>query len=299
MRPHPRSAAILLACAFVASACSKKEDKAGDTTGTSPAKKTIRVTGIPDENPTELQRKFEPMVNFLSAKLDAKVEYIPLVDYGAAVQALAANKVDFAWLGGFTFVQARVMAGAVPLVMRDIDREFKSVFIANAASKVEKMEDIKGKKLAFGSKSSTSGHLMPRHFMISEFKLDPDKDLAGAPVHTDAHDATAKMVQSGKVDVGALNVEVWERLVRERKVNTDKVKVIWTTPPYVDYVWAASKNVPEDVRKKFSDAFLALTPDRSEDKVVLALQNATKFVPASNEDFDAVEQIGRSTGLIK
>jgi hypothetical protein len=72
-------------------------------------------------------------------------------------------RILVARLGGFTHVQARVMAGAIPLCMRDIDREFKTVFIASRGSGITSPADLKGKTFAFGSKSSTSGHLMPRH----------------------------------------------------------------------------------------------------------------------------------------
>jgi phosphonate transport system substrate-binding protein len=119
------------------------------------AQDVVRISGIPDENPTELQRKYQPMVDYLEKKLGKKVVYVPVIDYGAVVSALSAGKIDFAWLGGFTHVQARVLAGAKPVVMRDIDREFTSVFIANTAQGINKPEELKGKTFAFGAKSST------------------------------------------------------------------------------------------------------------------------------------------------
>lgn len=287
------------------SACGKKkDDKGGGGTGGSGGSggatttKTIRVSGIPDENPTELQRKYQPMVDYLEKKLGAKVEYIPVTDYGAAVQGLSAGKLDFVWLGGFSHVQARVMDGAIPLAMRDIDREFKSVFIAAADSGIATPADIKGKSFAFGSKGSTSGHLMPRHFLQTEFKIDPEKDFKGEPVYAGAHDATAKMVESGKVQAGALNMEVWDRMIADKKIDAAKVKVIWTTPPYVDYVWTARKDVDPALRDAFAKAFLDLDASKPEDAVVLKLQGAKKFVPAAPSDFDAIEQVGRSTGLL-
>jgi len=263
------------------------------------AQDVIRISGIPDENPTELQRKYQPMVDYLEKKLGAKVVYVPVIDYGAVVSALGAGKIDFAWLGGFTHVQARVMSGAKPVVMRDIDREFKSTFIANTAFAITKPEDIKGKSFAFGSKSSTSGHLFPRHYLKTTFNLDPEKDFAGQPMYSGAHDSTVKLVETGKVQAGALNAEVWARLVETRKVDQSKVKVIWTTPEYVDYVWTARKDVSPEMMRKFADAFLGLDPNNPEHKPVLALQGAKKFVTASAKDFDVIEQVGRSTGLLK
>lgn len=266
---------------------------------TAHAEDVIRVSGIPDENPTELARKYQPLVDHLQKNLGVKVVYVPVIDYGAAVSALAAGKIDFAWLGGFTYVQAKVMAGAKPVVMRDIDREFQSVFIANTASGISKPEDMRGKSFTFGAKSSTSGHLFPRHFLSTQFKIDADKDFKGAPLYSGAHDATVKMVESGKVQVGALNIEVWNRMLAASKVDTAKVKVIWTTPPFVDYVWTARKDLPAATVQKFGKAFLALDASKPADKVVLDLQGAKKFVPAKPEDFLVIEQVGRSTGLLK
>lgn len=266
---------------------------------TAQAQDVIRVSGIPDENPTELARKYQPLVEHLQKHLGVKVVYVPVIDYGAAVSALAAGKIDFAWLGGFTHVQAKVLAGAKPVVMRDIDREFKSVFIAHASAGITRPEDMRGKSFTFGAKSSTSGHLFPRHFLSTQFNIQADKDFDGAPLYSGAHDATVKMVESGKVQVGALNSEVWSRMLAGQKVDTAKVKVIWTTPPFVDYVWTARKDLPASTVQKFGQAFLSLDAAKPQDKVVLDLQGAKTFVPAKAEDFLVIEQVGRSTGLLK
>jgi phosphonate transport system substrate-binding protein len=272
----------------------------GSMTGSDSAPaQIIRVTGIPDENPTELARKNQPLVDYLEKQLGVKVVYIPVVDYGAAVSALAAGKIDFAWLGGFTHVQARIMSGAEPVVQRDIDRQFQSVFIANTAANVNKVEDCRGKTFAFGSRSSTSGHLMPRYFMLTQLHIDPEKDLAGEPVYSGAHDATVKLVESGKIQCGVLNSEVWKRMSDENKFDKTKVKVVWTTGQYVDYVWTARKGLPAEIVAKFKAAFLALNPSNPDDKTILDLQGAHKFVVASPSDFDPLEKIGRDTGLIK
>jgi phosphonate transport system substrate-binding protein len=263
------------------------------------AEDTVRISGIPDENPTELQRKNKPLIDHLQRELGAKVQYVPVIDYGAVVSALGAGKIDFAWLGGFTFVQAKVLAGAKPVVMRDIDRQFKSIFIAHTGAGIDRPEDLRGKTFAFGAKSSTSGHLFPRYFLLTNFKIDPDRDFKGPPVYSGAHDSTVKMVESGKVQAGALNIEVWGRLLDTKKVDLSKIKVIWTTPEYVDYVWSARKDLPPDLVRKFADAFLKLNTSNPDHLAVLKLQGAKKFVPASVEDFAVIEQVARSTGLLK
>lgn len=282
----------MLSLLFFLSLIGCKKDKAQ----TGPV---IRVTGIPDENPTELQRRYAPLVAYLSKSLGVTVKYVPVTDYGAAVQALVAGKIDFVWLGGFTHVQARNLSSVEPLVMRDIDRNFKSVFVVSPQAGIQSMSELKGKTFAFGSKSSTSGHLMPRHFLATQYKLFPSKDFKGKPIFSGAHDATVKMVESGKVAAGALNREVWLRMKRKKQVNPKKVKVLWTTPGYVDYVWTARKAVPARLRQLFTKAFLALDKTKPNHKSVLDLQGAGKFVKASPKDFDAIEKVAFSTGLLR
>lgn len=262
------------------------------------ARQVVRVTGIPDENPTELQRRSAPLVAWLSTELGFPVEYVPVTDYGAAVQALSAGQVDFAWLGGLTHVQARNVGDAVPVAMRQIDREFKSVFIAHADSEVEKVADLRGKTMAFGSKSSTSGHLMPRHYLESMFHIDTEKDFSGKPVFSGAHDATAKIVESGKVAGGVLNKQVWDRMIAAGDIDQARVRVIWTTPSYTDYVWTSRRGVDPALREKFKMAFMKLDESNTVHRQVLALQGARKFVAALPEDFDLLESVARSTRLL-
>ena len=76
--------------------------------------------------------------------------------------------------------------------------------------------------------------------------------------YSGAHDATVAAVASGKVQAGALNISVWEKLVADKKVDTDKVKVFYTTPPYYDYNWTVHADMPAALREKLTDALLAL-----------------------------------------
>ena len=177
------------------------------------AQQVFRVTAIPDESPTELARKAVPLVKYLEAKLGMKVEFTPVTDYAASVEALVNKKVDMAWFGGFTFVQANVRSGGkvIPLVQREEDEKFKSVFITSDPA-INALADLKGKDVSFGSQSSTSGHLMPRSFLL-EAKIDPEKDFKRI-AYSGAHDATVKMVESGKVQSGALNIDASDKIAR-------------------------------------------------------------------------------------
>jgi phosphonate transport system substrate-binding protein len=111
------------------------------------AQGVLRVSAIPDESPTELQRKFLPLGEYLSKETGMKVEFIPVTDYAAVVEALATNKIDMAWLGGFTYIQAKIRTdGAVkPIIQRLEDEKFTSKFIIPEGSSVKTLADLKGK----------------------------------------------------------------------------------------------------------------------------------------------------------
>jgi len=258
----------------------------------------LRVSAIPDESPTELQRKFAPLGKYLEQQIGREVLFVPVNDYAAVVEALAADKVDLAWLGGFTFVQARLKTGnAVPLVQRAEDAKFTSKFIAHVGSGIDKLADLKGKNFAFGSPSSTSGHLMPRHF-LAENGIDASTDFANI-AFSGAHDATAAWVASGKVQAGALNASVWDKLVEQNKVDTSKVKVIWTTPTYYDYNWTARGSLDPALREKIKQAFLALDPNNPADAEILNLQRASRFIETKAENYQGIESAARKAGLLK
>ena len=261
------------------------------------AQQTFRVTAIPDESPTELARKAAPLVKYLESRLGMKVEFTPVTDYAASVEALINRKVDLAWFGGFTFVQASARSGGkvVPLVQREEDERFKSVFITSDPS-IKTLADLKGKDVSFGAQSSTSGHLMPRSVLL-QAGVDPDKDFKRV-AYSGAHDATIAAVAAGKVQAGALNISVWEKFVAEKKVDTDKVRVFFTTPPYYDYNWSVSAEMPVALRTKLAQAFLALDRGTPEGREILELQRATRFVPTRAENYQGIEAAAKSAGLL-
>lgn len=264
---------------------------------TAHAADTLRVSAIPDEAPTELLRKFKPLGAYLEQQLGMKVEFVPVADYPAVVEALATDRLDMAWLGGFTFVQVNLKTGnALPLVQREQDAAFTSTFIS-ADPQVKSLKDLKGKTFAFGSISSTSGSLMPRYFMLQD-GIKPESYFSRV-AYSGAHDATAAWVQAGKVDAGVLNSSVWDKLVKSGKVDTAKVKVFATTPTYFDYNWTVRGTLDPALAEKIKQAFLALDPANPEHKAILDLQAASRFIETKPENYKGIEEAARAADLLK
>jgi phosphonate transport system substrate-binding protein len=260
--------------------------------------RVFRITAIPDESPTELARKAGPLVKYLEQRLGVKAEYTPVTDYAAAVEALANQQVDLAWFGGFTFVQALQRSGGkvIPLVQREEDEKFRSVFVTTDGA-IKSLADLKGRTLTFGSQSSTSGHLMPRSFLL-QAGIDPDRDLKRV-AFSGAHDATVAAVASGKVDAGALNISVWDKLVADKKVDPAKVRVFYTTPAYYDYNWTVHADMPAAQRERLAKAFLDLNKSTPEGRDILELQRATRFVATKADNYKGIEAAAKNAGLLK
>ena len=286
-RAAVRAAAVLLASSALLGAPAAR------------AEGVLRVSAIPDEAPTELQRKFRPLGEYLKSKTGLDVVFTPVSDYAAVVDGLAAKKIDLAWLGGFTFVQARLRSEGqvVPIVQRAEDQVFTSRFIVPVDSPIKSIAELKGHTFVFGAPSSTSGHLMPRYFLQQQ-GIVADKDFKTV-AFSGAHDATVAFVASGRAEAGVLNASVMDKLVEAHNPNAEKVRVLATTPPFFDYNWSVRPGLDPALVKKLTDAFLELDPKNPAEAEIMALQRASKFVPTKASNYDGIESAARSAGLIK
>ncbi|MCP1291428.1 putative selenate ABC transporter substrate-binding protein [Chromobacterium sp. S0633] len=255
----------------------------------------LKVSAIPDESPTELQRKFAPLGQYLEKELGIPVQFVPVSDYAGVVTALTSDKLDMAWLGGFTYVQASQRGKVVPLVQREEDSKFTSTFITSGPAK--SLKELKGDSFAFGSASSTSGHLMPRYFMQKD-GLKPESFFKNV-AYSGAHDATVAWVAAGKVEAGVLNSSVWQKLVESKKVDTAKVRVIATTPAYYDYNWTVRGSMDKGLQDKIRQAFLKLDAKNPDQKAVLDLQRASRFIPTKPDNYKGIEAAAAAAGLLK
>src|SRR5919201_1350097 len=256
----------------------------------------LRVSMIPTTDPGKIIRESQPLVAYLEKETGAKVELTVPANYAAVVEAIANDQVDIAYLGGFTFVQASERAGVRPLVQRDRDKNFHSVFVTRPDSGIGGLADLKGHTFAFGDVNSTSGHLMPEYVMRQE-GVTPE--VVARAVYTGGHDATALAVANGKVDAGAMDEAVFEKMTKDGKLDPARVKVFYTTPPFFDYVWAARKGLDPRLAERFADAFLKLSADDPSQKQILESLGARKYERANDSDYDRLRTAARDAGLMK
>jgi len=264
-------------------------------TGADAPREPLRIGMVPDAGATQVsvQQKL-PLQRYLEKALGRPVRLIIPTNYNATVEAIGNGSLDVAYFGGLTYVKAHIRYGAVPLVQRDIDRQFHSLFIAHAGSGITKLEDLRGKRFCFGDINSTSGHLYPS-LILKHAGLPASSALASFR-YTGSHPATAQAVAAGVCDAGALDETVFKTLVREGKLKADAVKVFYTSQPFADYVWAARKGLDAADQEAFSKALLKLNP--GQDDQVLEILRGKHFIRASDDAYSDVASTAKELGLL-
>lgn len=263
----------------------------------------LYIGGIPDQDLAILEQRFDGLAEYLSHETDLDVEYVPASDYAGVVTAFKNDDIQLGWYGGLTGVQARqAVPDAQAIAQRPRDQRFRSVFIARKELGIESLEDLRGHSVTFGSESSTSGYLMPLHFLKQD-GLDPGEDFSQIGF-SGSHDATWKKVEAGAFDAGALNAAIWDKRVEEGKVNLDAVEAFWRTPEYYDYHWVVRGDLDEKygegTTEKIGQALLQLGQDGDpeEEQVLEAFQDEA-FIPTSNENYGAIESVARDLGIVQ
>ncbi|GAW29273.1 phosphate/phosphite/phosphonate ABC transporter substrate-binding protein [Carboxydocella sp. ULO1] len=284
---------LLILVALLSAACSQQ------TATTSEKKeqpKVLRVGLIPNQAPEKIKAKYEPFRKYLEEKLGLPVELFVATNYAGVVEAMAADKLDMAYFGGLTYVQAKQKAKIHPIVT-EIDSETKttkyySLIITPANSPIKTLQDLKGKTFAFGDINSTSGSLYPR-IMLDRAGLKVPDDFANI-IYTGKHDATALAVQNGKVDAGGLEGRILNKLIEDGKIDKNKIRILAKSDPIEGYPWCVQDSMDPQLEAKIVDAFLSI-----KDPELLKLLRAEGFARVKAEDYAYVEQEARRLGLLK
>ncbi len=256
----------------------------------------IRMGVLPEQSEERLQQRYMPLVDYLEASTTLDIELVGSESYTDLRDRFGRGDVHLANFGGLTFAQAEATAGAEPLVLRDTDLAFTSCYVVLGTDTRESVEEFAGESFAFGPPLSTSGHLMPRHY-LSINGITPEEEFESVR-HSDGHNQTAEWVRDGVVALGVVNCMILEPLLREQRLAPGEIRVLETTPTYGNYVWAVQAAMSDNVRMQLRDAFLALDATVPEDRELLRSLGANGYLPAGRSDFDDVRRAAAALDLI-
>lgn len=289
-----RRVLLALVVALFAGACSSSSAATDEPL----ADGVLQLGVLPDDEPDALEARYRPLADHLQYELGVDVTLVVPSSYADLTDEFARRSVDIAVFGAVSFLLAQDESGAEPLAMRDIDARFFTAFIARADEEGVAVSDFGGRRLAFGSDLSTSGHLMPRFFLGEVFAMEPEVDFSDV-IYTGTHDATVAAVLDGSADLGAVNKQVFDDMLRTGRLSADDLRVVWITPPYVDYVWAVQPALEEAVRTDILNTLLQLTASTPVGQEILTPLGGRGFIPATPEDFAQLRKIANEVGILE
>jgi phosphonate transport system substrate-binding protein len=262
---------------------------------------TFTFSAIPDQDETKLKERFSKLAVYLSKELNIDAKFVPIKSYAASVAAFRNKQIQLAWFGGFSGVKARqIVPNSIAIAQGVEDTQFITYFIANAKTGLKASKSfpkgIEHKTFTFGSKGSTSGRLMPEFFIRENFGESPRKIFSSVGFSGN-HSKTIELVQSGAYEVGAVNYKVWDSALKDGKIDTSKVKVIWKTPTYPDYQFTAHGDLDDTYGKGFTKKLKAALLNIKDEKILNAF-NRSAFIEAKNSDYTPLLKVGQQIGLL-
>lgn len=251
----------------------------------------LRVALLPDENASELIKRNQPLKDYLEKVLGKRVQLIVTTDYSSMIEAMRFRRIDLAYFGPLSYVLAKSKSDIEPFaaMVKGGKTTYRSVVIANAGAGIDSLKDIKGKRMAYGDRLSTSSHLIPKT-MLAEVGLLHDRDYTQHFVGT--HDAVAVNVANGNADAGGLSEDIWGYLNDRRLIDPSKVKVLAYSKEFPQFPWTMRTDLKPALKEQIRAAFLKL-----KEPAVLNNFKAEGFGPISDRDYDVIRDMGKVLNL--
>jgi phosphonate transport system substrate-binding protein len=262
----------------------------GAVAGVSRDPQVLRVALLPDENASKVIQDNDGLKVYLEKRLAKKIELYVLTSYAAMIEATRNGRIDLAFFGPLSYCMAKDKAAIEPIAakIKDGSTTYKSVIIAGMNSGVEKPEDIRGKRMAYGDQASTSSHLIPKGVLAQSGVKPGDYQES----FLGKHDAVALNVMRGNVDAGGLSQVIFIGLVEKGTIDKTKVKVIAESAPIPEYPWVMQTDLSPALREEIRKAFLEL-----KDPTILKALKADGFASIRDSDYDVIRNAAKILGL--
>lgn len=263
----------------------------GAVSGSSPARRTAKnrqaiLFGVtPRDNPRILYEKYQPLLDYLAEETPYTYELVLKRDYNEVVSALGSGEIDMALLSPLSYLRARAHYGARCILRPkgvDGSATYRAVIIRKKENPLRRLEDLKGKKVAFAAAQSTSGNLMARSLLASAGVHLKDLD---SYANFDYHDSVVKAVLKGQYDAGAVRDAVankYGKLGVEKVAESDPLPV----GPLV-----VNSSLPSEKVEKIQRALLLLDPrDSRHQQTIKRLDDDLKggFMEASESEYEEI-----------
>jgi phosphonate transport system substrate-binding protein len=267
----------------------------------SPETSQIKIGIVPAQTHGNFDVAVEKLKTHLKTKLGREVNIQVFPNYSGVVEALNYQKLDLAYLGPLTYVIAHHKSGARAILTQLINDQpfYTSVLITQKDSQINSISDVVKKSndisIAFGSISSTSGYLIPSNeFIKQNIYKDENNHNFKSIQFSGSHDVSALLVQNKKVEVAALDSAFLEKFIESKLIDSEKIKVIWTSDKLYQYPWTARSGLDEKSVNELQEAFVGI----KDSKILSAFGDANAFIKTNDENYANIREIAKARGLI-
>ena len=234
------------------------------------------------------------------------LDWILYSDYDTMVDAFVKGDIDLAWNGPLGYVKIKRLLDRPcrVIAMRDVDIDFVTQFITHSESDILTVEDLLGRRFAFGRRSSEQAGLVP-YYVLKQSGLNPDKDLSAVSFYeerearntSDERDVVERVV-SGEFDAGAVSRRTLEVMAEDGSLSRNPVRVFWSSPAYSHCCFTAQRDMEPQLVTQIEAAFLAITGSDEVERKVLEGEGCNSFVAGVEEGWEIIEDAAVTEGLV-
>lgn len=245
------------------------------------------------ENERDAIARHEPLARYLTQRLGVPVRIFRSADYAGLVEAMRSGNLEFAGIGPANYALARrVMGERVQPVAMMVDNDgaagYHSIIVVRADSSYQSIADLRGRRMAFADPNSASGYVAPSYYLRRE-GIEPER-FFGATAFSGGHENSVIALLNGTFDAAATfwnneergNVQ---RMVEKGMIPANSVRIVWRSPRIPNSPYVVRGDLPEDVKRLFAQAMIAMPSEGAEAWAALAGGRMRGLIPARHEDY--------------
>lgn len=263
--------------------------------------KELTIGFVPSQNAETLEARAKPLADLLSEKLSIPVKVTVTTDYNAVVQALKSKQLDLGFLPPTDYVIAHKQGAADVLLQaqrygvipengkntNELVDYYYAIMLVKKDSNIKDVKDLKGKKVAWQSPTSSAGYVWPAIYM-KEHGIDAQKDVTGIQVQ--GHDKAISALMNGDVDAAAVFLDARNIVAKEYPDIWDQTRILFKTEKIPNDTISVRPDMSVKWKKKISDAFVAIGKDPEGQKIILNIYSHVGYIPSKDANFDIVRE---------
>lgn len=254
----------------------------------------IKFGILPRLSSEVLYGMFKPLAEYLTKETGEKVSIVIPKDFDAFKESVKAGQVDIGFANPLIYVQLKKDSNLSPLALAveaKGGKKFRGIIIARADSGINKIQDLKGKKLVFVEKDSAAGYIF-QMLQLNKAGLT-QKDFITLPFAM-KHDKVTMAVFNREADAGAIREDDLEKM--KNKVDLTKIKIVAYTDYYPNWPLFGTSKMNHNAAAKVKAALLKLNPDDAASSRLLVAAGLTGFTTVADKDYDLLRKAAKVAG---